>query len=270
MPNPSEAAVVEFRDVTRTFRRMPAGSAGFKASILNLPGFFRERRRAESFKALDGVSFQVQRGETLGVCGPNGSGKSTLLGLIAGVLRPSSGTVTVNGHVASLLDLGAGFHPDLSGRDNLFLNGAILGLRRKELKHRFDSIVEFSGIGDFIEQPLRTYSSGMLLRLGFSIATSVDADILLVDEVLAVGDLGFQTKCAERLQQMQTAGTTFVIVTHNYPLVKQLCSRGLILQRGQIFAEGSPAEIESAYLEAVGEGKKGAPPADGEHPAGAE
>lgn len=197
--------------------------------------------------ALQGVSLTVRRGEVFGIIGKNGAGKSTLLKLIARVLQPTGGRVWVRGRVAPLLDISAGFHPELTGRENVFLNGTLLGLSKKEITDKFASIVDFAELRDFIEAPLRMYSSGMMARLGFAVATAVVPDILLIDEVLAVGDEAFRRKCAERMQRFQGRGTTILLVSHDMNTVKQLCQRAVWLNKGEIKLLGPASEVVAHY-----------------------
>lgn len=204
-------------------------------------------RYYDVFMALSGVSLTVNRGETVGIVGSNGSGKSTLLQVIAGLLQPNGGSVTVHGRPAALLELGAGFNPEFTGRENIYLNAAILGLTQEEIDARFDSIVEFSGLADFIDRAVNTYSSGMYVRLAFSIAVSVDPDILIVDEALAVGDEGFQRKCLARIEAMRDAGATILFVSHAMGMVTQLCDRAVLMDRGEVLIDGEPKEVASNY-----------------------
>src|SRR5436189_257136 len=204
-----------------------------------------------SVEAVRDVSFAVDRGEAFGIIGRNGSGKSTLLKLISGILKPTSGSVRVNGRVAALIELGAGFHPEITGRENIVINGIMLGLTRREIDQRFDSIVEFSGIGDFIDQPVKTYSSGMYVRLGFAVAVHADPDVLLIDEVLAVGDEEFSAKCIAKIQEMKYRGVTLVFVTHQLDQVRNLCDRALWLDHGQVEAIGDPVRVVDHYLQEV-------------------
>lgn len=192
----------------------------------------------QHFVALDGASLSIRAGTTVGLLGANGSGKSTMLKLIGGILAPTEGTVRTRGRMAALLELGAGFHPDLSGRENVYLNAAILGLTRDEIEHRFDDIVAFSGVGEFIDTAVKFYSSGMYVRLAFSVAVHTDPDILLVDEVLAVGDEAFQRKCMDRIQQFRAEGRTIILVSHSAQQVAELCDRGIVLQDGKIVYDG--------------------------------
>ena len=199
------------------------------------------------FWALKAVSFQLEPGESMAVIGRNGAGKSTLLSLVAGLAEPAEGSVTVNGRVAALLELGSGFHPDLTGAENLQLNASLLGMSRSRTAQLFDTIVDFSGIGDFINQPLRTNSSGMVVRLAFSVAAHVDPNVLIVDEVLAVGDQGFQAKCFEKISELKRAGKTLLFVSHSISLVRQLCERALWLDHGEVMMDGLADEVIKAY-----------------------
>ena len=205
----------------------------------------------DSFHAVKGVSLKVRSGETVGIVGRNGSGKSTLLQLICGVLEPSSGSVNVNGRVAALLELGAGFSPEFTGKENVFLNAAILGLPRKEIERRYADIVDFADIGDFIDRPVKTYSSGMYIRLAFSVAINVDPDILVVDEALAVGDEAFQRKCFARIEEIKKRGATILFVSHSAQSVVQLCDRAILLDAGELLIEGSPKIVVSQYQRLV-------------------
>lgn len=200
-----------------------------------------------TFRALNDVSFEVRRGETVGIVGRNGSGKSTLLQLICGTLTPSAGTVQAYGRIAALLELGAGFNPDFTGRENVYLNGSLLGLTRRELDGRFDEIVAFADIGEFIEQPVKSYSSGMYIRLAFAVAINVTPDILVVDEALSVGDEAFQRKCFARIEAIRNAGATVLFVSHSAGAVIELCDRALLLDRGELIAKGTPKHVISHY-----------------------
>ncbi len=237
---------VEAVGVSKKFRLIKERNNSLKATIL------RGRRViADDFWALRDVSFHVEQGETFGLIGENGSGKSTMLKCLTGILRPNAGQVMVHGKVSALLELGAGFHPELSGRENVFLNGAILGLSQKELRRRFDEIVEFAGIGPFIDEPVKNYSSGMYVRLGFSVAINVDPDVLLVDEVLAVGDEAFQRKCNEKFAELRNHGKTIVVVSHGMSTVQNLCDRAAWFSHGKLMAVGPPNEVIDAYVETV-------------------
>ena len=213
-----------------------------------LQSIFRGRRQFfKEFWALSDVSFTVERGETVGIVGRNGSGKSTLLQLIAGTLTPTTGSAEVNGRVAALLELGSGFNPEFSGRENVHLNGSILGLARADIESRLDSIVRFAGLAEFIDQPVKTYSSGMLMRLAFSVAVNVEPDVLIVDEALAVGDAAFQIKCLDRLESLTRSGVTLLLVSHDMALVKTFCRRAVYLERGRVKAISTPDEVAELY-----------------------
>ena len=204
---------------------------------------------AKDFWALQDVSFGVKRGEAFAIIGGNGAGKSTLLKLLTGIMRPTRGSIRIAGRVSALIEVSAGFHPDLTGRENVYLNGAILGMTRDEIRRRFDEIVAFSGLEEFIDTPVKRYSSGMFARLGFSVAAHVDPDVLLVDEVLSVGDYLFQRKCVERMNDVIAAGATVIFVSHNLRAVANLCPRSLLLERGKVHMVGPTEEVIRAYYE---------------------
>jgi len=227
---------VEFRDVTKYYTLLNTG--GIKSFLFNL---FSNIKKIKDNKvlALKNISFRVDDGDVVGIIGKNGAGKSTTLGLIAKVLEPSSGEVIVNGKVAPLLELGAGFHPDLSGRENIILNGILLGMRKKEILAKLNSIIEFSEIGDFIDQPIRIYSSGMLSRLGFSVAVHTNPDILLIDEVLSVGDYKFQKKSKNKIYEFKKLGKTIIFVSHDINVVKELCSKVIVIDKHKIIYNGN-------------------------------
>jgi lipopolysaccharide transport system ATP-binding protein len=206
------------------------------------------KQYCQEFHALDDVSFEVKKGETVGIIGRNGSGKSTLLQIICGTLTPTQGAVAVDGRVAALLELGAGFNPEFSGRENIYMNGALLGLTKREIDARYDDIVAFADVGMFIEQPVKTYSSGMFVRVAFAIAASMDPSILIVDEALAVGDLAFQAKCMVRLRELMQGGTTVLFVSHDMSSVRNICSKVLWLKKGQVVAFGEPRDVVGAYI----------------------
>jgi ABC-type polysaccharide/polyol phosphate transport system ATPase subunit len=208
----------------------------------------RELRRGE-FWALRDVSFEVRRGEAFGVIGSNGAGKSTILKLLSGILAPTEGQVLVNGTLSALIEVGAGFHPDLTGRENVFLNGTIVGMTRAEIARKFDEIVEFSGLGEFIDTPVKRYSSGMYARLGFSVAAHVEPDLLIVDEVLSVGDNLFQKKCAEKMKAVISSGATVIFVSHNLRAVAELCQRSMLLERGGVLQIGPTEDVLMSYLD---------------------
>lgn len=204
-----------------------------------------------SVQALHNVTCNVNRGEAFGVIGRNGSGKSTLLKLISGIVKPTDGEVQVDGRISALIELGAGFHPEISGRENIYINGIMLGLSRREIEARFDRIVEFAGIGPFLDEPVKTYSSGMYVRLGFAVAVHVDPDVLLIDEVLAVGDEEFSRKCVAKIQEMKYRGVTLLMVTHQLDLVRTLCDRALWLEKGEMAGLGDPVRVVDDYLQSV-------------------
>jgi ABC-type polysaccharide/polyol phosphate transport system ATPase subunit len=206
-----------------------------------------ERPRVESFRALDGVSFEVGHGDSLGIIGSNGSGKTTMLRLLAGVLTPTSGTVETRGKISTLIELGAGFNPELSGEENVYLAGALYGFSQQEMRRKIDRIIAFAELERFINVPVKNYSSGMSARLGFSVATDVDPEILIVDEVLAVGDASFQTKCFERMRGFREQGKTIILVSHDLPSVEKFCDRALLLERGRLVMDGPTPDVIRAY-----------------------
>jgi ABC-type polysaccharide/polyol phosphate transport system ATPase subunit len=226
--------------------------------------FHRQLHRqpaTESFVALAGVDLEISPGEAVALIGPNGSGKSTTLKLISGILQPTAGSVTTDGRVTALIELGAGFHPEISGRENVIINAMLLGLSRKEILQRLDSIIEFAGVGDFIDQPVKTYSSGMYVRLGFAVAVAVDPAILLIDEVLAVGDAAFSQRSLDRLARMREQGVTMVLVSHDLELVKRFADRAVYLSGGEVIGEGSPESVIATYRgDLVGRGTRLAEP----------
>ncbi len=235
-------AMIEVRDLRKEFLLSHSGAGSIKSALL-----WWKRRRLERLEVLKGITFNLMKGETVAVIGRNGAGKSTLLSLIARVYKPTSGTIKVSGRVAPLLELGAGFHPDLTGRENVFFNGVILGLTRKEITSRTDAIVAFAELESHIDVPVRSYSSGMLARLGFAVAVHVDADILIVDEVLAVGDFEFEQKCYRRIDEFRAAGGSILFVSHASDSVTRVADRCIWLEKGEIAAEGTPEEVMAAY-----------------------
>jgi ABC-type polysaccharide/polyol phosphate transport system ATPase subunit len=242
----SEEKAVIVEDVSKMFRLYKERNNSVKAALM------RGRRAIhDDFWALKGVSFDVPRGETFGLIGENGSGKSTMLKILTKILRPDKGRVEVHGKVSALLELGAGFHPELSGRENVYLNGAILGLGKKEIDRRFDGIVEFAGIESFIDEPVKNYSSGMYVRLGFSVAINVDPEVLLVDEVLAVGDEAFQRKCSEKFAELKHQGKTIVLVSHSMFSVQSICDRVAWFEHGKILSTGKPRDVIEEYTSTV-------------------
>ncbi len=228
--------VIEFQNVTKQFSKL--NQKTFKEFI---PALFKGEKTTESFTALDNISFEIKKGETVGIIGPNGSGKSTILKLIAGVMSPTSGKITVNGKVSPLIELGAGMHPELSGSENIYLNGSILGLSQKEIKQNYKSIVDFAEIHEFINQPIKHYSSGMYMRLAFSIAIYVRPEILLVDEILAVGDTAFQQKCFDYMEGLKNSKeTTIVFVSHSLGQIEKFCTRVIYINNHSLQYDGLP------------------------------
>lgn len=239
---------ISLRNVSKLYRRYGGHQFATLKSALLSGDLVKKLRPEETFQALADVSFDVAAGQTLGVIGRNGSGKSTALKLVAGITKPTSGTVTVNGRVSALIELGAGFHPEISGRENVFINGVMLGMSKREIQQRFDEIVDFAELRDFIDAPVKTYSSGMYMRLGFAVAIHVDPDVLLVDEVLAVGDEGFTHKCLDKFGEFKRRNKTILLVTHSLGLVERFCDEALWLDHGQRKGQGDPTRIIGAYM----------------------
>ncbi len=237
---------VSIKNVTKRYRIHYEKNPSLKETIIHL-----RRTKFIEFLALNDVSFNVRRGETLGIIGPNGSGKSTMLKLISRILKPTKGEVIVNGTISALLELGAGFHPDLTGRENIFINAAILGMKRKDVEKKFSEIVAFSELEKFIDMPVKNYSSGMYMRLGFSVAINVNPDILLVDEVLAVGDQAFQAKCYKVIYDFIKQGKTIIIVSHDLGTIQDLCNRVIFLKNGRIEQMGGPVAVVNSYRKYV-------------------
>lgn len=237
------AAAIELRDVSKRFKLYRERVHTLKERVI----FSRRDRGYEEFWGVRGVSFEVDAGQSFGLIGANGSGKTTLLKLMAGILQPTSGQIRITGRVAALLELGAGFHPDLTGRENVYLNGSILGLSRRQIDRTFDAIVDFAELPSFIDSQVRHYSSGMYVRLGFAVAIHMDPDILLVDEVLAVGDEAFQDKCLQRIRHFQREGRTIVLVTHAVDLMREMCDEAVLLDHGVIAAAGRPSVVARTY-----------------------
>lgn len=242
---------IHFRNVSKEYHVDSPVSGGIKNLLLHLPSHLRALRQRTPFCALRNVTLEVARGQCVSVIGRNGAGKSTLLSLIAGVIRPTSGTITTRGRICPLLELGAGFHADLTGRENIVLNGILLGLTRREVLSRLDEIIDFSGLAAFVDRPLRTYSSGMIARLGFSVAVHLEPNILLVDEALSVGDSEFQHKCLARMQQFRAAGVTMIFVSHDLESVAKISDRVALVDRGSLLAVGPAAEVISRYRSLV-------------------
>ena len=238
----SEPAVISVRDLRKEFTISNTAIGSLKTLLL-----WWKRRSRVNLEVLKGISFEVHKGECVAIVGRNGAGKSTLLSLLARIYKPTSGTAKVTGRIAPLLELGAGFHPDLSGAENVYFNGVVLGLTRKEIDQRFDQIVAFSELGDHIYAPVRTYSSGMSARLGFSIAIHVDANVLLVDEVLAVGDFDFVAKCYRAIEEFKANGGTMLLVSHQRESIEKFADRCIWLQGGEVLLEGDPVSVLNAY-----------------------
>lgn len=237
---------IEVTDVRKSYRIYMDKGSTFKEKVI-----FTKRRKYEEKQVLKGISFRVKRGEAVGLVGHNGCGKSTILKLLTCILYPDGGQIEINGMVSSLIELGAGFHPDMSGRENIYINASIFGLNRKEIEERMGQIIGFSELEEYIDNPVRTYSSGMYMRLAFSVAINVDAEVLLIDEILSVGDVNFQQKCFERLREIKKAGTTIVIVSHALTQIEQICDRSIWIDDGLIREEGSPKEVHEKYLSAM-------------------
>ena len=248
---------LDIRDVTKRYRRYAHRRqfSTLKSALLG-GSLTRDLNPAEVLTAVDHVSLRVPRGATFGIIGRNGSGKSTLLKLVAGITKPTSGEVLVDGRVSALIELGAGFHPEISGRENVYINGVMLGLTKREIARRFDEIVEFAELEEFIDAPVKTYSSGMYIRLGFAVAVYVDPDILIVDEVLAVGDEGFSLRCLDRFAELKRLGKTILLVTHGLAMVERFCDDALWLDHGKMRAEGDPRLVVEAYLADVGKAEE--------------
>src|SRR6187551_3230836 len=243
------ANAIELINASKVYRRFAHRKqfATLKSALLSR-SLVRDLRPDETFTALNDVSLTVPKGQTLGVIGRNGSGKSTLLKLVAGISKPTSGTVKVNGRISALIELGAGFHPEISGRENVFINGIMLGLTKREVAERFDEIVEFAEMKEFIDAPVKTYSSGMYMRLGFAVAIHVDPEVLLVDEVLAVGDEGFTHKCLDKFGEFKRRNKTILLVTHSLGLVERSCDEAVWLDNGRKKSDGDPKRVIGAYI----------------------
>lgn len=246
------SAAIRFEQVSKKFILHLERPRSFQELVISL--FRRNRGSREEFWALRDVSFTVHQGETVGLIGPNGAGKSTVLKLISRIIEPTSGRTEINGRIGALLELGAGFHPDLTGRENVYLNGSILGLSRAQIQRKLNDIVAFAELERFIDVPVKHYSSGMYVRLGFSVAVHTDPQILLVDEVLAVGDQAFQARCLERISQMRQQGITTLLVSHGLDTVRRMCDRAVWLDRGQVQAVGLADDVVASYLSQVWKG----------------
>ncbi|MFQ5353910.1 MAG: ABC transporter ATP-binding protein [Thermodesulfobacteriota bacterium] len=241
-----EENIISVKDLSKKFRRYTSVAEGLKEVFHPL-----RKKYHKEFWALQGISFDVKRGETIGLIGPNGSGKSTLLQVLCGILRPTQGELSAHGRISALLELGAGFHPKFTGRENVFLNGAIMGLSKNEVEAKFGVIEEFADIGDFMDQPVRTYSSGMYLRLAFAAAINVDPDILIIDEALAVGDAAFQAKCYRQLTELTNKGTTIILVTHDLHAAVRQTERAILLHEGRIVDSGPSGKMVESYHRVV-------------------
>ncbi len=239
---------IEVKNVRKKFRVYYDKGNQLKERLL-----FRKRNRYEDRWVLNGISFNIKKGEAVGLIGHNGCGKSTTLKLLTRIMYPNEGTIELKGRVSSLIELGAGFHPDMSGRENIYTNASIFGLSKKEIDERMDDIVEFSEMEQFLDNPVRTYSSGMYMRLAFSVAINVNADILLIDEILAVGDINFQSKCFNKLKEIKAQGTTIVIVSHSLGQIEQICDRTIWLDAGKIKADGKPRDVHPEYMDFMGQ-----------------
>lgn len=235
---------IEVKNLVKKFKVYHDKGKNLKDKLL-----FWNRNKYENRLVLDDISFNIKKGEAVGLIGHNGCGKSTTLKLLTKIMYPSSGTVEVQGKVSALIELAAGFHPDMSGLENIYINSSIFGLTKKQIDAKLDDIIKFSELGDYIDNPVRTYSSGMYMRLAFSVAINVEADILFIDEILAVGDVAFQEKCFRRLQEVKAAGTTIVIVSHSLGQIEKICDRSIWIDAGKIRMEGKPVDVHKEYLD---------------------
>jgi ABC-type polysaccharide/polyol phosphate transport system ATPase subunit len=247
----SDGTAISLEGISKRYYLRSQRPVDLKTTLLHLPSFLWRDSNRKAFWALDDVSFTVKRGESIGIVGPNGSGKSTLLKIMADLARPTQGKISVNGRISALLELGAGFHPQITGRENAILNAVLLGLTRREAQEVLPDIIAFSELGDFIDEPMRTYSSGMYIRLGFSVAVHVHADVLLVDEVLAVGDAEFQQKCFDHIEKLRAKGVTIVLVSHDLGSVTRFCERAVLLHHGQVQVEGASQPVVHEYLSRI-------------------
>lgn len=238
---------IQVKNVTKSFKLFYDKATTLKEKLV-----FWNRKKAESRQVLNNINLTIKKGETVALIGTNGSGKSTLLKLMTKIIYPTKGELITHGKLTSLLELGAGFHPDFTGRENIYFNASIFGLTREEIENRVEDIIEFSELRDFIDSPIRTYSSGMYMRLAFSVAINVDADILLIDEILAVGDQHFQEKCFAKLEELKKSDKTIVIVTHSLDQVKKLCNRAIWLYEGEVYMDGKPDKVIEEYMKKCG------------------
>lgn len=237
---------IEVKKIEKSFKIYQDKGTTLKEKVL-----FKKRRKYEKRNVLKGISFTVKRGEAIGLIGHNGCGKSTTLKLLTRIMYPDSGSIEIKGRVSSLIELGAGFHPDMSGRENIYINAAIFGLTRKEIDKRLQKIIDFSELEEFIDNPVRTYSSGMYMRLAFSVAINVDADVLLIDEILSVGDANFQEKCFKKLMEIKEKGTTIVIVSHSLEQIEKICEKSYWICDGEIRMAGAPKEVHANYMDYI-------------------
>jgi ABC-type polysaccharide/polyol phosphate transport system ATPase subunit len=235
--------IIKFENVTKKFSLLKQKT--FKEF---LPALFTGKETKNEFIAFENINFEIEKGETVGIIGPNGCGKSTILKLVAGVMSPASGKVTVNGKISPLIELGAGMHPELTGKENIYLNATILGLSKKEIDRKYESILEFSELGEFINQPVKHYSSGMYVKLAFSVAIQVDPEILIIDEILAVGDAAFQPKCFAKMEEFKKRGTTILFVSHSLGQVEKFCTRAIYINNHHLIADGKPEKVCAQYL----------------------
>jgi ABC-type polysaccharide/polyol phosphate transport system ATPase subunit len=240
---------IEFHNVVQRFRRIRERPDTLREVFSKI---VRRRQQLQIFEAVKQVSFVISKGESVGLVGRNGSGKSTILKIVAGVYAPSEGQVRVQGTIAPLIELGAGFHHELTGRENILLNGLLLGLTKRQVTEREESIIEFAELGDFIDSPVKQYSSGMYMRLAFSVAIEVDPDILIIDEILGVGDAGFQAKCFERIEDFRRRGKTILLVSHSMDNVRKLCDRAMLVHAGRVLEDGLPERVIARYEELLG------------------
>ena len=251
------SVAIRFENVSKRYKLGVRGGGSLREAASDLFRRMLGKRRdnpADDSKyiwALKDVSFEVKEGEALGIIGPNGAGKTTILKLLSNITKPSSGNIWTKGRISALIEIGAGFHPDLTGRENIYLSGSILGLSKKEIERKFESIVEFSGLENFIDTPVKRYSSGMYVRLGFAVAAHIEPDILLIDEVLAVGDIAFQRKCLQKIQQMRNSGVTIVFVSHDLESVRRICPNALFINNGEVVFSGKSQEAIEYYLKSI-------------------
>jgi ABC-type polysaccharide/polyol phosphate transport system ATPase subunit len=244
--NKEDRPIIKFENVTKEFSKL--NQKTFKEF---LPALFFGEKTVDKFTALKDFSFEINKGECVGIIGPNGSGKSTILKLVAGVMYPTSGRIHVHGKISPLIELGAGMHPELTGKENIYLNGAILGLKRKQIDENYQSILDFSEMSEFIDQPVKHYSSGMYMRLAFSIAIHVNPEILIVDEILAVGDTEFQKKCFKKMEEFKNSGVTILFVSHGLAQIESFCTRVIYLNHHQIQSVGQPKSVVQKYIDDV-------------------